>query len=227
MALRELVKEQERAARTAGFWQHQPTFEARAEGSRVELQEIERIAAGDPEKIRELREEMATLNEELQRINTAQTDLNESSGIFRFFSAFSPENLHSLEEADIAINKVIDSTEISLESAEEAASGVVKAAQDIVSAEKEVAAAEKEATAAAEAAAEAIKKQTEQLVSSIKLKQQAREHIEGLAEAQGVLNGFWRVASGQVEDYSQSIKTLVPSIVNLKNEQGCSQHYFQ
>lgn len=44
---------------------------------------------------------------------------------------------------------------------------------------------------------------------------QTRENIETLSEAQASLNDFWRVASGQVEDYSESIQTTIPSLVNL------------
>ena len=42
-----------------------------------------------------------------------------------------------------------------------------------------------------------------------------RENIEALAGGQAALNDFWRIASGQVEDYSESIETTIPSIVNL------------
>ena len=134
--LRDLIAEQERAVRTAGIFSHRPTLEAEAESSRVELGELERIAAGDPAKIRELRAELSKLTAELDRIVEAQSELNDASGVFRFFSAFSPENLDSLEEADIAINEQIDSTEALLESAEAAARGVTAAAQRRAAAEK-------------------------------------------------------------------------------------------
>lgn len=42
-----------------------------------------------------------------------------------------------------------------------------------------------------------------------------RENIEALAGGQAALNDFWRIASGHVEDYSESIQTSVPSLVNL------------
>ena len=42
-----------------------------------------------------------------------------------------------------------------------------------------------------------------------------RENIEALAGGQAALNDFWRIASGQVEDYSKSIQTTIPSVVNL------------
>ena len=42
-----------------------------------------------------------------------------------------------------------------------------------------------------------------------------RENIEALAGGQAALNDFWRIASGQVEDYSESIQTSVPSIVSF------------
>ena len=44
---------------------------------------------------------------------------------------------------------------------------------------------------------------------------ETREHIEGLADAQVVLNDFWREARGDVEDYAAAIKTTVPSVVDL------------
>ena len=42
-----------------------------------------------------------------------------------------------------------------------------------------------------------------------------RENIEALAGGQAALNDFWRVASGQTEDYTESIQTTIPSLVNL------------
>ena len=42
-----------------------------------------------------------------------------------------------------------------------------------------------------------------------------REHIEALSGGQAVLNDFWRVASGQIDNYAESIQTTVPSVVNL------------
>jgi len=42
-----------------------------------------------------------------------------------------------------------------------------------------------------------------------------RENIEALAGGQAALNDFWRVASGQVEDYTESIQATIPSLVNL------------
>ena len=46
-----------------------------------------------------------------------------------------------------------------------------------------------------------------------------REHVEALSEAQEALNTFWQVASGEIGDYSASIQTIIPSIVNITNEQ--------
>ena len=134
--LQELIKEQERAARTAGIFSHRPTLEAAAETSRTQLAELERVAAGDPAKIRELRVELAELTAELARINEAQTNLNNAGGVFRFFSASSAENLHTLEEADIAINEQIDSTEALLAAAEEASRGISASARRRAEAEK-------------------------------------------------------------------------------------------
>ena len=220
--LRDLIAEQERAVRTAGIFSHRPTLEADVEASRVELGELERIAAGDPAKIRELRAELSELTEEFERIVEAQSELNDTSGVFRFFSAFSPENLDSLEEADIAINEQIDSTEALLESAEAAARGVTAAARGVTAAAQRRAAAEKAAAAAteaAEAAAKAdevaIRAQTDALLALITAKRQTREHVQGLSQAQAALNDFWRVASGEVEDYSASIEIAIPSIVSL------------
>ena len=42
-----------------------------------------------------------------------------------------------------------------------------------------------------------------------------RENIEALSGGQAALNDFWRIASGHVEDYTQSIETSIPSLVNL------------
>ena len=47
-----------------------------------------------------------------------------------------------------------------------------------------------------------------------------RENIEALAGGQAALNDFWRIASGQVEDYSQSIETTIPSLVNLTRSEN-------
>ena len=42
-----------------------------------------------------------------------------------------------------------------------------------------------------------------------------RENLEALAESQEVLNTFWQVASGQVEDYGASIETIIPTVTDL------------
>lgn len=47
-----------------------------------------------------------------------------------------------------------------------------------------------------------------------------RENIEALAGGQAALNDFWRVASGQVEDYTESIQTTIPSLVNLTRSEN-------
>ena len=47
-----------------------------------------------------------------------------------------------------------------------------------------------------------------------------RENIEALAGGQAALNDFWRVASGQIEDYSESIQTAIPSLVNLTRSEN-------
>ena len=47
-----------------------------------------------------------------------------------------------------------------------------------------------------------------------------RENIEALAGGQAALNDFWRVASGHVEDYTQSIETSIPSLVNLTRSEN-------
>ena len=47
-----------------------------------------------------------------------------------------------------------------------------------------------------------------------------RENIEALAGGQAALNDFWRVASGHVEDYSESIQATIPSLVNLTRSEN-------
>ena len=47
-----------------------------------------------------------------------------------------------------------------------------------------------------------------------------RENIEALAGGQAALNDFWRVASGQVEDYTESIQATIPSLVNLTRSEN-------
>lgn len=59
---------------------------------------------------------------------------------------------------------------------------------------------------------------TAELYNHIRAAVDVREHIDELSEAQGVLNDFWAVASGQVEDYAASIEIVVPSIINLAAE---------
>lgn len=54
-----------------------------------------------------------------------------------------------------------------------------------------------------------------------------REHIQGLSEAQGALNDFWQVASGQTEDYAASVEIAIPSVVELKNEQKALSAVFE
>ena len=206
--LRELVAEQERAVRTAGFFQHRPTLEAQAESSRTELQELERVTAGDPAKIAELREELAGLGAELARINDAQTELNEADGLERFFSQFSPENLHTLEEADIAINKQIDSTESLLAAVEEVAAGVVKAAQDRASAEKEAA----ETAKATDKTTKTVKAATVAYTEYRDVLSEGLRQIQEFSELNQELEGFgdfWRVAAGQAGEYTTAVDLAV------------------
>ena len=47
-----------------------------------------------------------------------------------------------------------------------------------------------------------------------------RENIEALAGGQAALNDFWRVASGQVEDYTEAIQATIPSLVNLTRSEN-------
>ena len=199
--LQELIKEQERAARTAGTFSHRPTLEAAAETSRTQLAELERVAAGDPAKIRELREELAELTAELERINEAQTDLNNASGVFRFFSASSAENLHTLEEADIAINEQIDSTEALLAAAEEASRGISASARRRAEAEK--------------AAAETTAESSEQIAEAY------HDAINSIDEFGGALTQIdTRFLSfhERTAAYTETIRELPPVITAVRNE---------
>ena len=77
-------------------------------------------------------------------------------------------------------------------------------------------------TASQEAAAQAVKDGQTALEDGataygeyVAAASRARENLEKLSEAQEVLNVRWMVASGQLEDYSQSIETVIPSVINL------------
>ena len=199
--LQELIKEQERAARTAGIFSHRPTLEAAAETSRTQLAELERVAAGDPAKIRELRVELAELTAELARINEAQTNLNNAGGVFRFFSASSAENLHTLEEADIAINEQIDSTEALLAAAEEASRGISASARRRAEAEK----------AAAETTAEASEK-------AVVAYHDAINSIDEFGGALTQIDTRFLSFHERTAAYTETIRELPPVITAVRNE---------
>ena len=199
--LQELIKEQERAARTAGIFSHRPTLEAAAETSRTQLTELERVAAGDPAKIRELRVELAELTAELERINEAQTDLNNASGVFRFFSGSSAENLHTLEEADIAINEQIDSTEALLAAAEEASRGISASARRRAEAEK----------AAAETTAESSEK-------AVVAYHDAINSIDEFGGALTQVDARFLSFHERAAAYTETIHGLPPVITAVRNE---------
>jgi hypothetical protein len=107
-----------------------------------------------------------------------------------------------------AIVKQIELRESELQRATEAAKGIAEA-------EREKIKATEDAAVAASAAVSATTAQTDALIAQIRIARETRENLQNLSEAQSVLNDFWRVASGQVEDYSESVQTSVPSIVNL------------
>ena len=199
--LQELIKEQERAARTAGIFSHRPTLEAAAETSRTQLAELERVAAGDPAKIRELRVELAELTAELARINEAQTNLNNAGGVFRFFSASSAENLHTLEEADIAINEQIDSTEALLAAAEEASRGISASARRRAEAEK----------AAAETTAEASEK-------AVVAYHDAINSIDEFGGALTQVDARFLSFHERTAAYTETIRELPPVMTAVRNE---------
>ena len=69
-----------------------------------------------------------------------------------------------------------------------------------------------------EAVTESVEDQIKALIAHALQVIETRQNLETLAEGQAVLNDLWRVASGQVEDYSQSINTVIPSVINLKTE---------
>ena len=52
-------------------------------------------------------------------------------------------------------------------------------------------------------------------VKQTELARQARENLDKLSEAQEILNTFWQVASGQLEDYASQVQIIVPSVINL------------
>ena len=208
--MRELIDEQERAVRTAGFFSHRPTLDAAVEASQTELAELVRIDAGDPQKIQELRKELTSLHTELQRINDAQTEINDASGLFRFFSQFSPENLHQLEQADIAINKQIDSTEGLLSAAVAAADGVVEAEREKAAAQ----AAAKENTKSTKDAKIAWVDYNDAIKNAIlAIKAYDTEQKRLSAESD-----MWAELAKGADGYGDTLEILSPKVTSLEDE---------
>ena len=71
-----------------------------------------------------------------------------------------------------------------------------------------------------EATTESIQDQVAELIAHSQAAREVRNNLSNLSEAQGVLNDFWRVASGQVQDYSLSIEQANLSVVNLAEAQS-------
>ena len=213
--LREYIAELKEAERNQGIFDRRGRARVGGEiaSEQTELGRLERIQAGDPEVIRELTAEVKALDEELARIQQRQTERNNyilslderrRESARRSSEAF----LEARAAEEDAVVKQIELRESELQRATEAAKGIAEA-------EREKIKATEDATAAAEAAASATTTQTDALIAQIRVARETRENLQNLSEAQSVLNDFWRVASGQVEDYSESIQTTLPSIVNL------------
>ena len=62
---------------------------------------------------------------------------------------------------------------------------------------------------------ESVEDQTEALIAAAVAGLETRRNLENLAEGQRVLNEFWRLASGTLGEYNESIDTVIPSVVNL------------
>ena len=213
--LREYIAELKEAERNQGIFDRRGRARVGGEiaSEQTELGRLERIQAGDPEVIRELTAEVKALDEELARIQQRQTERNDyilslderrRESARRSSEAF----LEARAAEEDAVVKQIELRESELQRATEAAKGIAEA-------EREKIKATEDATAAAEAAASATTTQTDALTAQIQVARETRENLQNLSEAQSVLNDFWRVASGQVEDYSESIQTTIPAIVNL------------
>ena len=213
--LQEYIKELQEVERNLGIFDRRGRAQVGGEiaSEQAELGRLERIQAGDPEIIRELTDRIKALDEELARIQQRQTERNNyilslderrRESARRSSEAF----LEARAAEEDAVVKQIELRESELQRATEAAEGIADA-------EREKIKASEDATAAAEAAASATRAQTDALIAHIEATRQTRENLQALAEGQEALNDFWRVASGQVEDYSESIQTTIPSIVNL------------
>ena len=70
-----------------------------------------------------------------------------------------------------------------------------------------------------DAVTESVEEQIEALVAHALQVIETRQNLENLAEGQEILNVLWMVASGQLEDYSASIETVIPSVINLTGAQ--------
>lgn len=213
--LQEYIKELQEVERNLGIFDRRGRAQVGGEiaSEQAELGRLERIQAGDPEIIRELTTEVKALDEELARIQQRQTERNNyilslderrRESARRSSEAF----LEARAAEEDAVVKQIELRESELQRATEAAKGIAEA-------EREKIKASEDATAAAEAAAAATQTQTDALIAHIQAVRQTRENLQTLTEGQEILNNFWRVASGQVEDYSESIQTTIPSVVNL------------
>ena len=62
---------------------------------------------------------------------------------------------------------------------------------------------------------ESVEEQTEALIAAAVAGLETRANLERLAEGQGVLNEFWRLASGTLGEYNDSIQTVIPSVVPI------------
>ena len=77
-----------------------------------------------------------------------------------------------------------------------------------------------------ESARRSVEELTAELYNLVRAAVDVREHIEGLSEAQGALNDFWQQANGHAKDYTDAIKTVVPSVIKLKDEQDALNKVF-
>ena len=72
-----------------------------------------------------------------------------------------------------------------------------------------------DATAAINSQAEALRDAALAYGEQVRAAGDVRENLQALSEAQAILNIHWRVASGQLPDYSAAIDTVIPSVINL------------
>lgn len=114
-----------------------------------------------------------------------------------------------------SLNRQLREKQQALEAAQTQIGQNATALKALATANTETTQTTEDATTAINAQAQALQDAARAYAEKVQLAGDVRENLQALSEAQEILNIHWQVASGQLEDYSEAINIVIPSVVNL------------